>query len=119
MTDFSDPADITRAGMAGDAEAMRTLDRFCAILGAVAGDVALSFGAKGGVFISGGIAPAMLDRLMASDFRRRFEAKGRFEGYLREIPTRVIVRPHAALLGAADALRRMLRATQARREATA
>ena len=115
---FTDPADITGAGLAGDAEAVRTLDRFCAILGAVAGDVALSFGAKGGVFISGGIAPAMLDHLTASEFRTRFESKGRFEGYLREIPTRVIVRPHAALLGAADALRRLLRATQGRREAT-
>jgi glucokinase len=116
---FTDPADITRAGLAGDPDAARTLDRFCAILGSVAGDVALGFGAKGGVFISGGIAPVILDHLMASEFRARFESKGRFEDYLREIPTRVIVRPHAALLGAADALRRLLRAGHGRREATA
>ena len=116
---FTDPADITRAGLDGDPAAALTLDRFCAILGAVAGDVALSFGAKGGVFISGGIAPVILDHLIASDFRARFEAKGRFEDYLREIPTRVIVRPHAALLGAADALRRLLGTTSGRREATA
>lgn len=105
-----EPPAVTAAALAGEAEALTTLRRFCAILGSVAGDMALAFGARGGVFVSGGIAPAILEILRASDFRARFEDKGRFQSYLAAIPTRVIVRPHAALLGAADALRRQLRA---------
>jgi glucokinase len=109
------PPAITAAALGGEADALATMNRFCAILGSVAGDMALAFGARGGVFVSGGIAPAILDILKAGGFRARFEDKGRFRDYLHDIPTRVIVRPHAALLGAADALRRQLRAG-ARRE---
>ena len=79
----------------------RALARFCAILGAVAGDIALTTGAKGGVYIAGGIAPRILDFLQASPFRRRFERKGRFKDYMADIPTWVITHKHAALLGAA------------------
>jgi glucokinase len=110
-----EPQAITAAALAGEAAARATIERFCAILGSVAGDMALVFGARGGVFVSGGIVPAILDLLAASRFRARFEDKGRFRDYLREIPTRVIVRPHAALLGAADALRRQLRSDAASR----
>lgn len=101
--------DVTRLALAGDPDCIRTVERFCAILGGVAGDFALSFGARGGVFIAGGIPPLILELLQRSDFRRRFEAKGRFEPYLAGIPTRVILRPHAALLGAANGLRALLR----------
>jgi glucokinase len=100
-----DPADITRRALAGEERFMRTLRRFCSILGSVAGDFALAYGARGGMFIAGGIAPAILSALESSEFRRRFEAKGRFEIYLRAIPTRVIVQPHAAFLGAAERAR--------------
>jgi len=96
--------EVSRQARAGDAEAAQALEMFCGLLGAVAGDIALMYGARGGVFIAGGIAPAMLDELGASAFRRRFEAKGRFQPYLATIPTQVIVHPHAALLGAARAL---------------
>jgi glucokinase len=110
---------ITAAALDGEPQALATVRRFCAILGSVAGDMALAFGARGGVFVSGGIAPAILEVLKASEFRVRFEDKGRFRDYMREIPTRVIVRPHSALLGAADALRRQLRAgAGARHEAS-
>jgi len=78
-----------------------TLARFCAILGAVAGDIALTTGARGGVYIAGGIAPRILPFLKASPFRERFERKGRFKDYVGEIPTWVIMEKHAALLGAA------------------
>lgn len=105
-----EPPAITAAALEGEAKALATIRRFCAILGSVAGDMALAFGARGGVFISGGIAPAVFDVLKTSDFRARFEDKGRFRDYMRDIPSRVIVRSHAALLGAADALRRQLRA---------
>lgn len=101
---FSSPAEVTGAARAGDAAARASIDRFCAILGSVAGDFALAYGAQGGVYVAGGIPPLILDLLEASPFRARFEAKGRFRDYLRAIPTRVIVREHAALLGAARAL---------------
>ena len=50
---------------------------FCAMLGAFAGNVALTYGARGGVYIAGGIAPRILDHLAGSAFRQRFEHKGR------------------------------------------
>jgi glucokinase len=96
-----DPAAITKAALAGDPASLDTLMRFCGILGAVAGDLALSFGATGGVYIAGGIPPRILDLLDASPFRARFEDKGRFKPYVARIPTQVIVHPHAALVGAA------------------
>jgi glucokinase len=70
----------------------------------VAGDFALAYGARGGVYISGGIAPRMLERLASGDFRARFEDKGRLSDYVRDIPTYVIVHPYPALVGAARQL---------------
>jgi glucokinase len=102
------PAEITALAMSGeDHWAVQTLERFCAIFGSVAGDIALTLGARGGVYLAGGIAPRILPALQASQFRKRFEAKGRFEGYMRQIPTHVILQPHAALIGAAEQLRRL------------
>lgn len=103
-TGFDDPAALVEAAAAGSAAADTTVERFCAMLGAAAGDVALMFGARGGVLIGGGIAPRLLPWLDRGDFRARFEAKGRFAGYLAAIPTSVIVHPQAALIGAARAL---------------
>ncbi|MFZ5667895.1 MAG: glucokinase [Pseudomonadota bacterium] len=100
--------EVTRLALAGDPDCLATVERFCAILGGVAGDFALTLGARGGVFIAGGIPPRILEILEHSRFRSRFEAKGRFQPYLAAIPTRVIVRPHAALLGAANGLRTLL-----------
>ncbi|HEY1629964.1 MAG TPA: glucokinase [Rhizomicrobium sp.] len=79
--------------------------RFCAILGSVAGDIALILGARAGVVLAGGILPNAIALLQASGFRARFEDKGRFADYLRAIPTRLIVEPHAGLIGAASILR--------------
>ena len=85
---------------------MRTLLRFCAILGSVAGDFALILWRAGWIFIiAGGIAPSNLSVLEKSDFRARFEAKGRFQSYLAAIPTYVILDRYAAFLGAADSAR--------------
>lgn len=97
------PEDIAKRADAGDALAQETLDRFCRIYGAAAGDYALTFGAVGGVYLGGGIAPKMLDRLKAGGFRQAFEDKGRFADYCAAIPTRVIVHRYAALLGAGAA----------------
>ncbi len=95
-------SEIVARGLAGDdALCAATLDRFCAIYGAVAGDLALALGARGGVFLAGGIAPRLLGPLREGEFRQRFEAKGRFAGFMAAIPTQVITHPYAALIGAA------------------
>ena len=85
----------------------RTVDSFCALLGSFAGNVALTLGARGGVYIGGGIVPRFGDRFFASRFRERFESKGRFRGYLQEIPTALITDTLAALSGAALALEQL------------
>ena len=97
---LTDPAAITDAALDGsDALAAATLEAFCGFLGGVAGDLALTTGARGGVYIAGGIVPRFADRLARTPFRRRFEAKGRFKGWLAPIPVRVVTRPQPALLG--------------------
>jgi glucokinase len=101
---LTQPDQVTHAGLAGEGLARAALSRFCGILGSVAGDFALAMGARAGVYISGGIAPDILDFLKASDFRRRFEAKDRMADYLRAIPTRVVIQPYAALIGSAALL---------------
>jgi len=78
---------------------------FCAMLGTVAGNLALTLGARGGVYVAGGIVPGLVTFFAQSEFRSRFEAKGRFQDYLAKIPTYVVVRPLPALLGAAALLK--------------
>ncbi|HEY2445153.1 MAG TPA: glucokinase [Rhizomicrobium sp.] len=80
--------------------------RFCAILGSVAGDVALIMGARRGVLIAGGILPDAAELIAQSDFRRRFEDKARFRTYMSAIPTALILQPHVGLIGAASVLLR-------------
>ncbi|TCK07509.1 glucokinase [Marinobacterium mangrovicola] len=82
-----------------------SVELFCAMLGSLAGNTALTLGARGGVYIAGGIVPKILDLFLTSRFRARFESKGRFQGYLASIPTRVVIAEHPGLLGAANALR--------------
>jgi glucokinase len=106
---LADEKAVFEAAAKGDPLANETLDRFCAILGSVAGDLALTFGARGGVFVSGGIAPRMADRLVSGEFRARFEDKGRLTSYLQEIPTSLVVHPYPALIGAARELGMMER----------
>jgi glucokinase len=89
---------------ATDAHCHETTQMFCAMLGAVAGDLALTLGAQGGVFIAGGIVPRLGSRFAASPFRERFEAKGRFQTYLAAIPTAIVTHPLAAFVGCGAAL---------------
>lgn len=104
--DITTPAEvIERALLHPTSTAHEALDMFCGFLGSVAGDLALTLGARGGVYIGGGIVPRLGARFDDSPFRQRFEAKGRYKTYLQEIPTWVIqssVSP--ALLGASQAL---------------
>jgi glucokinase len=95
---------VKRAHAGDDAIAGEALDRFATWLGRFAGDAALFFGARGGVYIGGGIAPRMVDVLSAGRFRLAFEAKGRMKAYLAPIPAYVILAGDAALKGAAAAL---------------
>ena len=96
---------VVERGLSGaDAVSSRCLDVFCALLGSFAGNVALTMGARGGVYIGGGIVPRLGERFFASAFRQRFEAKGRFQPYLQAIPTSLITDTLAALDGAALAL---------------
>jgi glucokinase len=75
------------------------VDMFCAMLGTVAGNLALMFRARGGVYIAGGIVPRIVDVLAQSEFHARFTAKGRFQPYLEQIPVAVIVNPDPAFIG--------------------
>jgi glucokinase len=77
---------------------------FCAMLGTMAGNLALTLGARGGTYIGGGIVPRLGQRFAQSPFRARFEAKGRFSEYLAAIPTYVINHPLPAFLGCAAVL---------------
>lgn len=99
------PGDIGAAARSGeDPLAREAMAIFFAVLGASAGNFALTFGARGGVFIAGGIAPRYIELLRLSDFRARFLAKGRFADYLSGIPTFVVTHPGIGLLGAAMTL---------------
>jgi glucokinase len=103
-----DPADVMARGlgdgMPTDAQCVEAVTTFAALLGNVAGNLALTLGARGGVFIGGGIVPRLGARFASLPFRERFENKGRFRGYLETIPTWVITADAPALLGAARAL---------------
>lgn len=91
-----------------DALCSLTINTFCEMLGTMAGNVALLFCARGGVFIGGGIVPKILPLFIASGFRTRFENKGRFANYLAAIPTTVITGKMAALSGLGAAMRETL-----------
>ena len=99
-----DPSDVTRQGLEGSDEVCRlALKYFCRFLGSFAGNMALCYGAQAGVYLAGGILPRFPDFLAASEFRERFEHKGRLSEYLSRIPTWLITRPDAAFAGLAVA----------------
>ncbi len=96
------PEEITSRGMAQTCVlCSAALESFCAILGTVAGNLTLTLGARGGLYIGGGIVPRLGDYLESSSFRRRFEQKGRFSDYLAAIPSFIIEAEYPALTGAA------------------
>lgn len=101
--------DISAAALAGSDElCLKALSMFCAVFGGYAGDVALAIGAKGGVYITGGIIPRFIEFFKSSEFRSRFESKGRLSGFVETIPTYVVVSKQPGLLGAAAVLNRSL-----------
>jgi glucokinase len=105
-----EPEDLTAAqvaerGLAAEDRFCReALDTFCAVLGSIAGNLVLTLGARGGLYIGGGIVPRLGDYFSGSPFRKCFEAKGRFEPYVAAVPAYVIRASNPALLGAAMSL---------------
>ncbi|MBV9331700.1 MAG: glucokinase, partial [Alphaproteobacteria bacterium] len=99
----ADAAEVQRRADAGDRLAEESLALFLSVFGAVAGDIALAHGARGGVYIAGGIAQKLEARLSKSRFRECFEDKGRLASYVKPIPTRLILSEDAAFIGAAHA----------------
>jgi glucokinase len=98
-------AAITARALDGTGAACRdTVDAFCAVLGSVAGNVALTLGATGGMYIGGGIVPRLGALFHASAFRARFEGKGRLQPWLARIPTWLVTEPYPALRGVAAML---------------
>ncbi len=95
------PEEIVRSAVYGSPGDSAALELFCDFLGSFAGDMALTFAARGGVLIGGGIAPHILPVMLGSSFRTRFAAKGRFAEYARQIPTAVIVRLEPTFVGLA------------------
>jgi glucokinase len=96
----------------GDALCSEVVDAFWAMLGTAAGNLALTLGAKGGIYIGGSIAPRLAERAARSQFRARFEQKGRFQEYLAQIPVYVIHDMDAGLGGASAILDAQLKAIE-------
>lgn len=93
-------AEITDAALNGDCAASRAaVDTFCAILGDVAGNFALGFAAQGGVFLAGGLVTHLRDHLPRSQFRARFDAKGRMRRYVEAIPAYLILCEDPTFIG--------------------
>ncbi len=90
-----------RARGGDDALCLRAVELSAALLGAIAGDIVLAYGAWDGVFLAGGLAPHLLPWMTAGGFRRRFEDKGRFADALARVPAQTILHADAGLLGAA------------------
>jgi glucokinase len=93
------PEHITNLYPGCDPQCREAVVIFCAMLGTFAGDVALTFGARGGVYIMGGIVPKIYEIFRHSHFRERFEFKGRYRQYLSAVPTYVVTHPFPAFVG--------------------
>lgn len=93
------PEDVTARALGGEPLEARALEMFFRILGTVASNLALTFGARGGVYIGGGIVPRLVDAIDASGFRERFADKAEYRDYLESIPTFVITAQLPALAG--------------------
>lgn len=97
-----DPAAVSAAALAGtDPIAVQALDAFVTLYGAQAGNLALACLPFGGLYVAGGIAPKILDRLRDGRFIAAFNAKGRMAPVTRRVPVQVVVHPNPGLLGAA------------------
>jgi len=86
----------------------KSLTQFCNTLGSFAGNLALTLGCFGGVYIAGGIVPRFVSFIQNSGFRQRFDAKGRLSGFINNIPTYVITEAQPGLIGASAYIRQQI-----------
>lgn len=105
--ELSDPAAITQAARMGDRLAAKALDMFISIYGAQAGNLALTCMARGGVYVAGGIAPQIIEKIQLGGLKRSFLDKGRHSRLMAEMPLHVVINPKVGLLGAALAAMRL------------
>ncbi|WP_310618669.1 glucokinase [Flexibacterium corallicola] len=98
---FQKPADLVEAADNDDPIALEVMDIFCAALGRIAGDFALTTLAKGGIYLAGGIPPKISKYLLQGNFRKNFEAKAPHDAIMRQIPTFIVDHPNPALEGLA------------------
>jgi glucokinase len=99
------PADISAAAIAStDRRCAEAARLFASFLGNVAGNLALTLGARGGVYIGGGVVPHLGPAFDDGLFRRQFDDKGRFATYLKSVPVWLITAQAPALVGASRAL---------------
>jgi len=96
-----EPAEVTHLAAQGDPVAIQAMSHFFAMLGTVAGNLALSCGARGGVALAGGVLPRLLPSFRASAFNQRFIDKGRFRDYLTPIPVALMTHAYPAFVGLA------------------
>lgn len=99
------PQGVSEGAIAGDEVCLKAIRDFSAILGAVAGDVALMMGANSGVYLSGGILPLIKDLIDGDLLRQCFNYKGRFTEVCRRIPVAIVMGEHPGLRGCVQALR--------------
>ncbi|WP_426701591.1 glucokinase [Rhodanobacter sp. Col0626] len=96
------PAEVTGAALTGnDAAAVESLEVFCGLLGSFVGDLVLLYGARGGVYLAGGILPQIQPFLLASSFTERYFNKGVMRAYLQQVPVRLIEHGQLGVIGAA------------------
>lgn len=101
-----DAPDIVQRGLDNSCPVCReVIDCFCDMLGTMASNLTVTLGARGGIYIGGGIVPRLGNYLLQSGFRQRFEQKGRFSAYLSEVPVFVITEAYPAFIGLSAILR--------------
>jgi glucokinase len=105
---FTDPAQITDAALAGDEQALRVVDQFCTWLGRIAGNNVLTLGARGGVYLTGGILPRIVGLLRKSGFTAAFSEKGQMRNYIKGIPVWLVTADQPGLMGTGVALQQTL-----------
>jgi glucokinase len=108
VPDDLESASITQRAHDGEALALEAVNCFCGILGTFAGNIAVTLGALGGIFIGGGVVLKLGELFTKSPFRERFEAKGRFQQYLSSVPTFIITAEYPAFLGVSAILSEQL-----------
>lgn len=102
------PAEVTAAALAGDEVALAVLEQFCCWLGRAAGNNVLSLGARGGVYIVGGVVPRFAELFLASGFARCLRDKGRMSDYFDGIPVWLVTAEYPGLMGAGVALQQAM-----------